>query len=249
MLGMESSNRIVQLFRYSTDFYFRKLPQLLVFSIPMLIALLIPLLVATPTFVSLGAVVMRTGSLPELTIGDIAFTAFAYALSLFIIADAIANINILIKSKRTMTSLSSQVIAALSTYGLRIFYIYTIMMLMFAIFQLLTFEQPFQTWLYPLLMFLLSALLFFVAPAIVIDDAPVQHAISHSIRASLGRPRMFLIWTVTGFLLVSAVRLLLGVVVPSLASPLTLIINALFILPFLIILQTQMYMEKYPMAH
>lgn len=244
----EPTPRLTQLFGYATQFYLRKLPVLLVFSIPMIFAFLIPLFVPAPTFIALGAEVLRTGSLPDLTLTDVTITALAYLLSLFIISDAIANINLILKSRRTLSPQSNEVIAALSTYALRITYVYTMLLLLFSLFQILTFEKPLETWIYPLLVFLLSYLLFFAAPAIVIDDASVHHAIGHSVRMALKKPQLFLAWTLTGFVLLSLVRLFFGFVLPGYASALTLFFNALFVLPYLIILQTHMYMEKYALA-
>lgn len=242
-------SRLTNLFSYSLEFYLRKLPVLLIFSVPMVFAFLIPLLVPAPTFLAFGSEALRTGSLPDLSWSDVIITVLAYLISLFIIADAIANINLIIKSKRTRTLLPSEIWAALSTYALRITYVYTILLLLIALIHLLTFEQPAQSVLYPLFVFILSYLFFFIAPAIIIDDASVTNAITYSIRMVLKKPLLFLAWVIFGFILLSLVRLGFGMVLPEYASALTLWFNALFILPFLIILQTQMYIEKYPLAY
>lgn len=243
--------RLQDITRYSVDFYRQRFGQLLIFSIPALVAFFIPWLVPAPTFIALGLQELRTGSLPDLTLTDVAVAGAAYLVSLFLIADAVANINLLIKTRRTFTASSQEVWSAITTYALRITYVYTVLVLVFALLNLLTFEvldAGAQAVIYPLSVLVLSVLFFFVAPAIVIDDAPVHHAIGYSLRLALQRPGLVAAWVVIGFLLLSGVRLVTSVV-PGFAGILTLAVNALFILPFLIVLQTQMYVEKYPLAH
>ncbi len=242
-------SRLLNLFSYSLRFYLDKLSILVIFSIPMLLAFMILLLVPAPTFITLGFASLRTGSLPDLGLAEVLLTAAAYLISLFLISDTLANINLVIKSRRTFTLNPSEIWAALSTYAVRILYVYTFIMLLFTFIHLLTFEQPIQALIYPAAVFVLSYLFFFVTPAIVIDNAHVLNAFAYSASMALKKPILFLVWVLTGTIMLSAVRLILGIALPSFASPLSLIINAVFILPFLIILQTNMYLEKYPLAH
>src|SRR4030095_12825841 len=158
-------------FRYATQFYLKRLGLIVIFSIPFILSVLILALLPAPTYQAIGAVYLRLGSLPELSLLDVILTAVAYALSVFIVADTIVNINIVVRSKRTLTSIRHEIMQAMGTYATRIFYIYTMMLLLLFIAQLLTFDNPYQSLIYPLFAFVLSSLLFFVPPAVVIDNS------------------------------------------------------------------------------
>jgi hypothetical protein len=222
---------------------------ILLFSVPFLIAFIILSLVAAPTYQALGGLFNRTGSIPELSILDLLLIALAYIVSFFIIADTITNVNLIIKQQRTKNFTTTEVMKAMGTYATRIFYIYTIMMLLVFVAQLLLYETSVKTWIYPIFTFLLSFLLFFVAPAIVIDGARTGDAISKSIRMALKKPGFVIAWSVIGLVSLSILKLVFDLVLPHSIAPFAvLFFNSLFILPYLIVLQTQMYMEKYPLA-
>ena len=238
-----------RLFSYARDFYLRRLVLILIFSIPFIFAFLIPALVPAPTYIALGSVFLRTGSLSELSLLDVGITAVAYILAVFLIADTVANINIVVRSKRTLTVIKQEVAAAIGTYAMRIFYIYTLMLLLLFIVQLLTYENPLQSWIYPLFAFVLSFLLFFVPPAVVIDNSDTPTAIKRSAKMALRAPHLVFVWALISLLALSLVKLVGDFIFSSpFSGYFVLLVNSLIVLPFLIVLQTQMYMEKYPLA-
>ena len=239
---------LLRVIEYTKDFYLKRLGLILVFSVPFILASLLLILVSAPTYLALGGVFLRTGSLPELSILDILFMAAAYGIALFIIADTIVNVNIIVRSRRTLTSIKTEVLSALSTYATRIFYIYTLMVLLLFIVQLVTYDSPLQSIVYPVAAFALSFLLFFVAPAVVIDNSDTPTAIRRSAAMAIKNPLMVVFWAIVGLLAISIVELF-GFLLPSpFSGYFILMVNSLFVLPFLIIMQTQMYMEKYPLA-
>jgi hypothetical protein len=236
-------------FKYATEFYLKRLGLIIIFSAPFLLAYIVTVLVQAPTYLAIGGVFLRTGSSSELSILDIIITSLAYALSMFIMGDTVVNINIIIRSKRTLTSIKHEVLAAMGTYAMRIFYISTLFLLVMFILQLLTYDNPLQSWIYPLAMLVLSSLLFFVPPAVVIDNSDTPTAIRRSARMAVQNPHFVLLWTALLLLAVSCVKLGSDLLFSSPFSGLfTLLVNLLVILPFFIVLQTQMYMEKYPLA-
>src|SRR5271157_674130 len=101
MVSMEDD--FSRVLKYASDFYMKRLGLIVLFSIPFVFAFLIPLLVPAPTYFAIGGVFLRTGSIPDLTVTDLLITAIGYALAVFLIADSIVNINIIIRSKRTVT--------------------------------------------------------------------------------------------------------------------------------------------------
>ena len=235
--------------RYSLGFYLSRLNIILLFSVPFLLAFLIFAMVSAPTYPALGGLFNRTGSIPELSIVDILVIAVAYTISFFIIADTITNVNLIVRSSRTRTMNPREVLAAMQVFATRIFYIFTIMLLLVYVAQLVLFENSFRNILFPLFTLIMSFLLFFVAPAIVIDGEDVAGAIVKSANMALRKPVFIFAWAMIGLVSLSVVKVLFDFVLPHSYSPFAvLFVNSLFVLPFLIVLQTQMYMEKYPLA-
>lgn len=240
---------LTRTFKYAKEFYLKRLGLIIVFSVPFILAFLVPVLVPAPTYLALGGVFLRTGSLPELSLLDIVITSLAYAFAMFVMGDTLVNINIIIRSKRTLTSIRHEVVSAMGTHAMRIFHIYTMFLLVLFILQLLTYDNPLQSWLYPLLMLALSALLFFVPPAVVIDNSDTPTAIRRSVGMALRNPHFVLLWIALLLLSVSCVKLVADFIFSSPFSGFfVLLVNCLLLLPFFTVLQTQMYMEKYPLA-
>lgn len=234
---------------YATDFYLRRLGLIVLFSLPFVAAFLIPALVPAPTYLALGGVFLRTGSIPELSLAGLLITAVGYALAVFLIADTIVNVNIIVRSKRTLTEVTQDIVGAMGTHATRIFYIYTLALLLMFIVQLLTYDNPFQSWLYPLFLLALSYLMFFVPPAVVIDHSDTPTAIRRSARMALLKPRFFIMWSLIALFSLSLVKVVADFMFSGVfAGYFVLLVNSLIVLPFLIVLQTQMYMEKYPLA-
>ena len=234
---------------YSFDFYAKRLGIIVLFSIPFLLAFAILSLVSAPTYTALGGLFSRTGSIPDLSLLDIVIIAVAYIASFFIIADAVTNVNLIIRSQRTLTITSKEVVAAAGRYAIRIFYIYTLMLLIILIAQLLLYGNALSSWLFPLFVLVLSSLLFFIAPAVVIDEEDSAGAIRKSVAMALRKPVFILSWAIIGLIALSVPKVVFDLLLPHWAAVyLVFLVNALLVLPFLLVLQTQMYMEKYPLA-
>ena len=238
-----------RILKYSLQFYLKRINLIGLFSIPFIFAFLIPVLVPAPTYLALGGLFLRTGSIPDLSILDLLVTIVGYAISVFLIADSIVNINLIIRSKRTLTEVTSEIVNAMGTFGVRIFVIYTVILALLFFMQVLTYESPLQSVIYPLFSLLLSFCLFFVAPAVVIDNSGLIEAIGKSVDLAFRKPLYIIFWFVSVLVILSLFKVFFDLFLPSFVSGyLLLILNSLFILPFFTILQTQMYMEKYPLA-
>jgi hypothetical protein len=95
---------------------------------------------------------------------------------------------------------------------------------------------------------------FFYAPAsIVIDDSKILRAMKKSAVFFIKRFDYFLLWLVIGIALLSLVDELftliggqgaLGVEFSGIAL---LVFNSLFIIPFLVVLQSEFYMKRFPL--
>lgn len=243
---MES--RLSKILEYTIADFVKKFNMIEVFAIPMIFAFLIPVFVAAPSYLAIGGIFLRTGSIPDLSILDILLSVVGYAVSLFLISASVVNINLTIKSKRTQTTIKDEVIMAMQTYALRIFVIYTIILILSFALQVLTYESNIQKIIYPVAMFLISLVTFYVAPAIVIDDSGIFDAIEKSMKIAFQAPLMVLAWVVIGFIALAITKVVCDLIFGSFSGYVVLLINSLLVLPFLILLQTHMYMEKYPLA-
>ena len=136
---------------HSLAAYFRNIHLISFFSIPALIALLIPALVNTPVFSALGGTFVRTGSIPDITGGELGVIIAGALASLYLMSFVIVNINIVIKSQRTSTNIKAEVLRGITGYTLNVFVMFLLGAIALLIIQLLTFELGAQKWLAPLL--------------------------------------------------------------------------------------------------
>jgi hypothetical protein len=243
------SGEFRRIFGYALEFYLRRVAIVALFSIPFLIAVLIATLVAAPTFLAAGGLFIRTGSIPELSIFDIILTILGYAIAVFIISNTIVNINILVRSRRTMTETTSEMVSAMGKHGTRIFYIITLVLLIQFILQLTLYDNVYKSWIYPAVLGVLWFFLSFSFPAVVIDNARTADAIACSFSFATRKPLLVLKWMLAGFILILfSYGLAFLTLSPPYSAYLILLLNSIVFLPFLLILQTQIYMEKYPLA-
>lgn len=239
-------NKIID---YTFKEYRRNLWLILIFSVLFIISMLSLFLAPSPTYASLGGSYLRIGSIPELTAGDIAIIVGAYLLSLFIFADAVTNINLIIKANRTMNKMPKELFKGMFKYALKIFFVYTIAMLLVFAINIATFESTLHDLVYPVASFLVFMAIFFVPPAVIIDDMDTFHAIRASIKMLKAKWRLVLFWAAAGLIAISIIELITFAILPSsIAKYLVIAFNGLVIIPVLTIFQSQLYMEKYALS-
>lgn len=236
-------------FNHSLEFFKERYKFIILFSIPFFIALLIPMLVPAPTYIALGGVFLRTGSIPELDAAQVAVAILAYLVSMYIISDSIVNINLLIKSKKTLTKIGAEVVRAMGTYAVNIFLIYTLAAVVMLVLQLLTFDFAYRGIVLPIIMMLLGLVLFFVPPAIVIDGMKMRHAVAASAMMVARKLPHVLFWAVAGAAALAIVEFVFLFFPYPYGIYLTMLFNSVVVIPFLLVYQTFIYMKKYPLAH
>jgi len=235
--------------QHAVKFFQERYKFVLLFSIPFFVALLIPILVSAPTYVALGGVFLRTGSIPELDLLQVAFTILAYLVSMYLIADSIVNLNLLIKSQKTMTKVGREVVKAMGTYGVTVFLLYTFMALIVLVLQLLTFDFSLRSIVLPLLTLIMGFELFFVPPAVVIDGMKLLHAVRASVAMSMKKAPDILLWCVIGLVGITVSEAIFLFLPHPFGIYLTLLFNSVVVMPFLLVYQTFIYMKKYPLAN
>ncbi len=238
-----------RVFEHAWKFYQNKFAIVVLFSIPLFVAFLVSWLVPAPSYLAAGSVLIRTGSLPEMDLFSISITVISYILSILIVAYTLTNLNLLIKEKRTQVKTKTENIKSIAKYTLKIFILLVLLKVITLFLQLFTYGLDFQNILYPLLMGIFSIMFFFVPPAVVIDEKDTFNSLLTSIKFIIKKPVLVFLWIVFGIIAISITELILFFLFGSVfGGYLTMLVNCLFILPFLIILNIHMYMERYPLA-
>ena len=94
---------------------------------------------------------------------------------------------------------------------------------------------------------LILAPFFFYAPSsIVIDEKPVGRAMMASLRFIIKRFDYFLLWLAIAIVLITLFDFIFIAATGTLLSRYIMVVfNSLFILPFLVVLQSEMYMKRF----
>ena len=231
---------------YSLGAYAKNIKLISVFSIPALLAFLIPTMVDTPVFAALGGSFPLTGSIPYLTSGDFGVIIAMLLLALYLISFAIVNINLVIKSQRTQTNIKNEVMKGITGYTLNVFLLFLLGTIALIIIQLLTFEMGTQAWLSPILSLLVWLPLFYAPAGLVIDEFRPFRAAQKSLFMVFSKLPYFLLWLAISFVLLSLLDVIFLNILPhKIGSLAALVVNSLVLMPFLIVLQTQIYLSKY----
>jgi len=232
--------------RHSVSAYIRNIRWILLFSVSFILALAIPFLSPIPSYIALGSTFLRTGSIPQLSPLDVVVIALSFLASLFLLSFATVSINLVIKSQRTLTNVRSEVAHGIEKYALGVFFLYLIAWALLFLLGIASYEFRLERAIIPLSSFILYTLLFYVPTAMVIDEVKPARAFEVNLRMLSGKPLLFLAWLAIGFVLLSlASALSLSLLPHPLAQYAVLVANALVILPFLTVMQTQMYLTKY----
>ncbi len=221
---------------------------ILLTSFTFLISLFLPLLMPTPTYLALGAVEIRFSQLIHIGGINALITILIYTVSLFVFSVALANINLIAKSQRTLTEIPKEIMRSITTYAWRIWFIYTIVMLIAYVIVVVAYGTPWLPLAY-LIGFILFFITFFVPPAIVIEQCDIPDALSISIHYSLKFWKWIFAWVITGCLILVLFEAVLFFVLPSTWMKFVIpIVNALIILPLMTLAQTEIYLKRYPLS-
>jgi len=231
---------------HSFESYVKNIKLISLFAIPALVAFLIPLLVNTPVFSALGGTFLRTGSIPDTTAAQLGIVIIALLVSIYLVSFAIVNINIVIKSQRTSTNIHKEVLKGITSYTFNVFLLFLLGTIALLIIQLLTLEVGAQEWLSPLLSLIVWLPLFYAPAGLVIDELRPFRAAQRSFSMIFSKLPYFLLWLVISFVLLAVLDLVFMAARPhKVGSLVVLLVNSLVLMPFLIVLQTQIYLSKY----
>jgi len=232
---------------HSLQVYARYLTMILFFSIPFVIALLLPYFSPAPIFTALGGYFIRSGSLPELRMADLAMIVGLSLLSLFFLSLALVAINLVVKSSRTKTKVSAEALKNLGKHTLVVLAIFVavkVIETLILAYVLLTNVTELPVFVFGLIA---SLGLFYVAPAVVLEEKKPVPAVVSSFNHVIKKPLHFIMWLAIAFILLTIVSSISFSLFSETGfrQGFIVLVNSLIVLPFLAILQAQIYMAKY----
>jgi hypothetical protein len=223
------------------------------FSIPFLVVLLALLVLPSsvaPTFSALGAYFLRSGSMLT-DVKTAAVVGGASLASLALLSLALVAINLVVKAARTRTRVSAEHLRHLGRYTIIVFCLFlSVKIVEFALLWVLI-ERGMSELLVFIVSFLLSLGLFYVAPAVVLEEKKPIPAMISSYQHIARKPLQFLCWMALGLVLLTGTMWISYSLLDALALSrmamqlIVILITSLFVLPFLTIMQAQMYLLKY----
>ena len=226
--------------------YFKNLRLISAFSIPFLIAF--PLSLLLPNFVALSATFLRLGSVKlDLSAADVIVTIVALLISLVFFSFAIAAINVVVKSQRTLNRLTSRDIESIEQATYSLFFIFLTAFAAIVGFNLLITEYGISPVVGTVFSLIVSSIVLFAPQAVVLEDASLSGSLTKSvslIQKKFGFYVLFIV--VAAFLFIANTWFFLELSKAfSWTRFLTLVTQSFIILPFLEVLKTQIYLSKY----
>lgn len=236
-----------ELFGNTWKVYTRHLGMVLFFSIPFLISLLIPLFSPAPTYAALGGYFLRSGSLPEMTLADWIVVAIALVVSLYLLSFALVAINLVVKATRTRTKVGTEALRNIGKYTFVIFCLFLAVKIIETGILWLTLERGAAELFVSVFVLVAWLGLFYATPAVVLEEKKPVKAFAASYAHIVRKPDLFIVWLVVAFVAVAVVTALTYELIGTALwrQVVVALVNSLLVLPFLLILQAQMYLTKY----
>lgn len=238
----------------SLETYGSNLKLILLFSIPFLIAFLIPRFAPIPTYISAGAIFLRTASI-FINLNAVGLTVIVISIffSLLFISFAFVAISLIVKVRRTHVGTQKRVMQGIERYTSKVFLIFLAYTFVLVLASIAGYYLGHEAALTAVVGFFGFLFIFYAPTAIVIDNKRIGRAVVDSAKLMVSAPQYFLIWLA---LIVAVVAVLDGIFIAALGSSaagiiasryILLVLNALFVLPYFVIFQAEAYMKKFPL--
>ena len=232
----------------SLETYAENLKLVLLFSIPFLIAFAIPMLVPMPTYITMGAIFLRTAStFINMNMFDLAIIIVATFFSLLFLSFAFVAISLIVKTKRTYGKMTKRMLEGIEKYTGKVFLVFIFYAAIIIIIDVATYPTGYAGIITSLAGFIMFLFIFYAPSAIVIDNKRIVRAIKDSTKLLFREPQYFLIWL---FLAVATLTFfdfifihLFGTLYSRYAM---LIFNSLLIVPYFVIFPAEAYMKRFP---
>ncbi len=235
--------------RESWNVYRERIGLAIIFSIPFVIAFAIPLLAPLPTYISAGAIFLRSASIfanGNIDLVSLAVITASTIFSLLFLSFAFVLISLLVKSKRTHSSVGKRVFEDLEKYIWKVFAVLLVYTLILMVASMVGYALGISTLLTAVVGFVLFLVIFYAPSAIVVDNKKASRAVVDSLRLVLHEPQYFIIWLVLATVIVSLVDVAcIGLFGTLWSRYIALIINSLLVVPYFVIFQAQAYMDRF----
>lgn len=235
--------------RESWNVYRERIGLAVIFSIPFVIAFAIPLLAPLPTYISAGAIFLRSASIfanGNIDIVSLAVITASTIFSLLFLSFAFVLISLLVKSKRTHSSVGKRVFEDLEKYIWKVFSVLLVCTLILIATSMVGYAIGISTLLTAVVGFVLFLVIFYAPSAIVVDNKKVSRAVADSFRLVLHEPQYFIIWLFLVTVVVSAVDAACVAAFGTFWSRyVALVLNSLLVVPYFVIFQAEAYMDRF----
>lgn len=233
----------------SFDVFKENIKLILIFSIPFLLAFAIPLLAPLPTYVSAGAIFLRSASIfvnGNLNVLSLTVITISAIFSLLFLSFAFVLISLIVKARKTRSKIGRRAFQNIETYIGKVFTIllaYTVLLLLVNVFG---YSIGISAQATGIIGFVVFALIFYAPSATVVDDKKIVRALKDSVRLVTQEPQYFVLWIVLIAIVVSVIDYVcIHLFGTPLSSYIVLIINSLFVLPYFVIFQAEAYMARF----
>lgn len=227
--------------------YFANIYLILLSSISFIIAFLIPIFASFPTYNDAGAVLLRTASIyTNLNLFSTAIIVISTIFSLLFLSFAMVAINIVVKHSRTQTKIRAEVIRGLEKYTSKVFVILLVATVIIILANILSFNTGYSGLVTAIVALILMPFIFYAPASIVIDENGMLRSMRASLKFFSKRFDYFLAWLVIAIIIITLFDFIFIVIAgTALSRYAMLIFSSLFILPFLVLMQGELYMSRF----
>lgn len=227
--------------------YFSNIYLILLSSLSFILAFLVPVFAAFPTYNDAGAVLLRTASIYlNLNAFNTAVIVVSTLFSLLFLSFAIVAINIVVKHSRTQTKVKAEVIRGLEKYTTKVFIILLIATVIIVLANIVTYSTNYSGLVTAVVALAITPFIFYAPASVVIDDNRVVRSFRASAKFFMKEFNYFVVWLVIAILLITIFDFIfIAATGTGLSRYVMLIFSSLFILPFLVLLQSDFYMSRF----
>ena len=233
----------------SFELYKDKISLAVIFSIPFLIAFAIPLLATLPTYISAGAIFLRSASIfvnGNISLLSLAVITVSTIFSLLFLSFAFVLISILVKSKRTHSTIGSRTFKNIEAHVGKVFAIFLVYTIMVIAANIIGYSFGISALLTAAVGFFVFAIIFYAPSAVVVDDKKIMRAIKDSARLVLREPQYFILWLVLVTIVISVLDMAsISIFGTFWSRYIALVLNSLFVVPFFVIFIAEAYMDRF----
>ncbi len=227
--------------------YFANIYLILLSSISFILAFIIPLFASFPTYNDMGGVFLRTASIYlNLNPFSAAVIIVAALFSLLFLSFATVAINIVVKHSRTQTKIKAEVIRGIEKYTGRVFAILLVTTVVLVLVNVLTFGSGYSGLATAIAALIMTPIMFYAPSSVVIDEANFMRSMRAGWKFFWKKPSYFLAWAAIAIVLLTVFDTAFIAIAGTVYSRyVMLIFSSLFILPFLMLFQGELYISRF----